>query len=235
MRYAIYATPPSDHPLTKAAARWLGRDAFTGRVLEQPALDQVPREELARLTEDARRYGFHGTLKAPFELAPGRSEAELVDAFEAFCASMPAFTLPEMVIGRLGPFFALVPSNWSADLQMLSDECVMRLDSFRAPLTEADYHRRKPEQLNESQRQNLRTWGYPYVFEEFRFHMTLTGPVPESRRTDMQTALSAQFADFIEQPLVIDHLGLFVEPARGEAFAVHTILKLAESTLRKTA
>jgi hypothetical protein len=31
--------------------------------------------------------------------------------------------------------------------------------------------------LNQSQVANLDRWGYPYLFADFRFHMTLTGKV----------------------------------------------------------
>ncbi len=101
MRYAIYFSKEADHPLTRAAAGWLGRDAFGEDVPAAPG-----REELVA---DPARYGFHGTLKAPFHLRGGIDSASLFDAFDEFCAETPAFEIPEIVIGQLGPFFALVP------------------------------------------------------------------------------------------------------------------------------
>src|SRR5690606_24575986 len=77
MRYAIYFTPERDHPLTRKAAQWLGRDAFGGETLPPSSAAPLSAAEVAFQTAAARRYGFHATLKAPFRLAEGTSESEL--------------------------------------------------------------------------------------------------------------------------------------------------------------
>jgi putative phosphonate metabolism protein len=235
MRYAIYFTPPEDDVLSVRAATWLGRDAFRDQRLGQPAVDGFAPDELAALTEEPRRYGFHATLKAPFELADGRSEAELLASFEAFAAVIPAFEIPEIVLGQLGVFFALVPAARNAELQAFADACVEHFEPFRAPLSEADIARRRPEKLGESERSNLMRWGYPYVFADFRFHMTLTGQVPAERQAPMRSILEAQFEPFIGQPLAISHLSLFIEPERGAPFVMKRIVPLRALSQRKTA
>ncbi|MGR6466934.1 DUF1045 domain-containing protein [Rhizobium sp. PAMB 3182] len=222
MRYAVFFTPPADDPLTETAAIWLGRDAFTGAALNPPSAAGL---DLASLTAEPRRYGFHGTLKAPFHLTTGRSEADLVTAFDAFVRDYPAFTIPKMVVGALGPFFALVPATDAGDgISALARACVEAFEPLRAPLSEADIARRNPERLNERQRTYLAEWGYPYVFDEFRFHMTLTGAVPEAERPAMRQMLDATFAPFAGQPMRVGHLALFAEPERGAPF---TVLRLA--------
>lgn len=219
MRYAIYFSTNADHPLTRAAAAWLGRDAFDAYI---PAA--VGREELV---DEPARYGFHGTLKAPFHLHNGIDEASLFDAFDEFCAETPSFEIPEIVIGQLGPFFALIPGkNAHAGINALAEACVRTFEPFRAPLSEADVARRKPEALPERQRQYLLEWGYPYVFEEFRFHMTLTGAVPEADRSDVRSRLEMHFGSFAGKPLAVSHLALFVEPERGAPFNVQWIKPL---------
>ena len=65
-RYAMYWAP-SPGAWEAAAAEWLGWNPATGKVALQPDL-QVP---LAVWTEEPRKYGFHGTVKAPFRLAEG--------------------------------------------------------------------------------------------------------------------------------------------------------------------
>jgi len=235
MRYAIYYTPPADDPLTRRAAHWLGRDAMSGESQDQPALDAFPGTTFAELTADPRRYGFHATMKAPFELAPGKTEAALVSAFEEFATGTPAFTLPALVLGQLGRFFALVPESWDPSLQILADDCVTRFDSFRAPLSDVDLARRKPDELGESQRKNLLDWGYPYVFEEFRFHMTLTAQVDAADQPAMRQAIEQHFAGLVPAPRPIEHLALFVEPARGAPFRLLHIVPLAEAARRKIA
>lgn len=218
MRYAIYATPPQQHPLTRAASAWLGRNAFPASAADPAADPEAAR--FADLTADPRRYGFHATLKAPFALAEGRTEAGLIAAFEAFCAMTPAVSIDRLVLRELGAFFALVPSGDAAALNALCARVVEEFEPFRAPLSSEDVARRKPELLSERQRELLQRWGYPYVFEEFRFHMTLTGPVPEDSRAEMREILRRRFVSFVDQALPIDHLALFCEPERGQPFHV---------------
>lgn len=218
MRYALYFSPAADHPLTTAASRWLGRDAFTGDTFATPHVAGLASEDVHALTADPRRYAFHATLKAPFELAEDRSEADLLEALERFAAATPAFDIPNIVIGQLGRFFALVPDRIYPDLQEFAAGIVEKFEPFRAPLTDADIARRKPETLSPAHRENLIRWGYPHVMDEFRFHMTLTGQVEPEQSAAIRMALDARFADFIDKPLSINGLSIFVEPERGAPF-----------------
>jgi putative phosphonate metabolism protein len=211
VRYAIYFSPAKDHPLTEAASRWLGRNAFSGTLHDD-------HDDYADMTEEPRRYGFHATLKAPFELAEKYSEAELLTAFEDFAASQSTFEIPRVVVGALGPFFALVPDRTYQPLQDFAAE----VDRFRAPLSETDIARRRPQMLTESQRQNLSLWGYPHVMDDFRFHMTLTGRIDESEQLAMREVLSSRFSEFTDRPLSISSLALFIEETRGAPFTVHS-------------
>lgn len=226
MRYALYFAPAADDPLNRTAAEWLGRDAFTGTEFPKAADGGLASDELNALTSDPQRYGFHATLKAPFHLAGGRSEADLLDAMKAFTAKTSAFDIPSVMVGQLGHFFALVPESLYPPLQAFAASVVETFEPFRAPLSEADIARRKPDSLPPRQRENLVNWGYPYVFDDFRFHMTLTGPVPEAQAPAMAAILNQRFADFIRRPLRIDALVLFVEPERGAPFFVHSWLPL---------
>ncbi len=232
MRYALYFTPSASDPLTLAAQRWLGRNAFTGAPLAQPATDGL---DVAALTADPRRYGFHATLKAPFTLAEGRSEAELLAEIGRFVSDAEPFDIPEVVLGRLGSFFALVPGDHCDALQSFAGEVVRRFERFRAPLTSADIARRKPDELSTAERQNLVQWGYPYVFDEFRFHMTLTGRVATERRDAVESVLREHFAEFHGRPLPVAGLALFREPSRGADFTVHSLFPLGGAANRKTA
>ena len=227
MRYAIYFTPAQDDPLTVAAARWLGRDAFSGGRVAQGEEAPLSDETLREATADPRRYGFHATLKAPFELNAGCSFAALEEAVALLAAETRAFTLPRLVLGRLGPFFALVPGEPSSTLQSFAGECVRRFEPFRAPLSAADLARRNPEKLLVKQRDYLESWGYPYVFDEFRFHMTLTGSLEPALAEALEPILKARFAAFLDKPLRIDGVALFIEPERGQPFTVHQWLPLA--------
>jgi putative phosphonate metabolism protein len=226
MRYSIYFTPPADDPLTVLAAKWLGRDAFRDLTIEQFDVDGFAADELSELTAEPRRYGFHATLKAPMELAADRSEGELLSALDAFASDTQSFEIPKIALGQLGPFFALVPHETYDPLQTYAAACVRDFEPFRAPLSDADIARRKPERLSESERANLMDWGYPYVFDDFHFHMTLTGQVPPERQAEMRAALEPVFADHVYRPLAISHVSLFIEAERGAPFVMKRILPL---------
>ena len=220
-RYAIFYSPQAHDPLHTAASRWLGRDALSGAMIDRPSLmDGMERAGFDGMMSSARRYGFHGTLKAPFELAHSRSIDELEEAMEAYCATLTRFALPKFKIGQLGRFFALLPSDPSDDLTDLALSLVRDFDGFRAPLSEADIARRNPGKLSSNQRNNLLNWGYPHIFDNFRFHMTLSDPVSEELTQAFQTALTNHFAPCLARTPNFSALSLFVEPERGAPFVV---------------
>ncbi len=230
MRTALYFTPRSDHPLLHAAVDWLGRDAYGARVPTSPDAVQAGTLAMAEwqtLTASPRRYGFHATLKAPFRLARGKSVATLDAALSAYCMETAPVLLPGLTLSRLGSFFALVPAAPSPYLQALAGETVRTFEPFRAEPDDADIARREKPGLTETQRLNIRAWGYPYVFEDFRFHMTLTGPVPEADQARVEAVLRQHFHDFLgddgtSEPLAIDTLALFVEREAGADFTIYS-------------
>ncbi len=235
MRYAIYFTPGQNDPLTRVAASWLGRDPFTGESVEVPSLPQLSADEIAYQTASARRYGFHATLKAPFRLSDGASVAELELALAAFAAEAEPVLLPELAPARLDGFLALVPGVQTPELERFADAVVTEFDRFRAPLTEPEIRRRNPDSLNPQEFRNLLRWGYPYVFDCFRFHMTLTGRVADHDLPRVRAAIDAAFGQTLERPAAIDGLALFVEPEPGAPFLVQSWHGLGRQPARRTA
>ena len=218
-RYATYYAPAPGDPLARRAAAWLGRDAFTGEVLERPALDGLDGLDLEALTASPRDYGFHATLKAPFELAADRSEEELLSFAQSFAARQPAFTAP-LAMASLGRFLALRLAAPSPGMQALHAACVRDFDPFRAPLSDFDLARRSKASLTPEQDERLRAWGYPYVFDDFRFHMTLTGSVRDPVTAErLGQALKVHFAD-LEGPHRFDSIALFKQDDRSSPFHV---------------
>lgn len=220
MRAAIFFTPPPDHPLTAAAARWLGRDAFSGAEIPQASVGGFGMGEIRDLTAFPRRYGFHATLKPPFRLVGGRMIEELDRGLEIFSRGLAPIRIRALRIERIGSFFALTPSAPIEAVDTLAADVVQYFDPFRAPPSAEEIQRRRPEHLTASQRENLRRWGYPFVFRDFRFHMTLTGEVPEAHWHRMGWVLEERFGPLITEPLTIDSLSLFVEPAPPGDFVV---------------
>lgn len=235
MRYAIYYTPEKDDPLTRLAARWLGRDAFDGKVSATPSTVPLSANELASHTAAPRRYGFHATLKAPFRLADGESEQALVDALARFARSREPIHLPRIELRRIGGFFALVPQTPCAALERLAADAVGEFERFRKPLSPAEIERRNPSALTPGQLENLHKWGYPYVFEEFRFHMTLTGRVADNESARVERAIEAFFGPLLMEPLEIASLALFVEREPGAPFRVRSFHAMGSASQRMTA
>lgn len=214
-RYALYYAPPMDHPIARTAVRWLGRDAFGGRV---PARTLPPAWE--PLVTDPRRYGFHATLKPPMRLKPEFHSWDLQAAAGEFAREQITLDIGRLKVARIGSFFALVPEEPTAALRALADEVVSEFDRFRAPMGPEEFARRNGPNLDAVEVENLKTWGYPYVFERFRFHMSLTGPVPEDLRETIGNHLTELFTDCLQQPVLIDALTIFMEELPESDFVV---------------
>ncbi len=78
-RFAVYYAPSRESAWWQAGSAWLGRDAESGEPCVSPQPEALARP-LADLTEAPRRYGWHGTLVAPFRLADGVTQQDLLGA-----------------------------------------------------------------------------------------------------------------------------------------------------------
>jgi putative phosphonate metabolism protein len=212
-RYAIYYAPPSG-PLADFTARWLGRDPVQGKPVDHPTIAGLP-GTVSALTEAPRKYGFHGTLKAPFRLNDSSNADALLAACQDLANHVAPLSIGEMRVARIGGFVAVVPQQNSPALQDFAMTIVRELDGFRAPLTAADIARRNPDRLNDRQRAHLMTWGYPHLMEDFHFHLTLTGDLPASEADAVVTVLEPIIMPMIETPFIIRDICLFGEDDAG--------------------
>lgn len=219
-RYAIYYAPAAGSALDQFGTTLLGCDARNGAqvVFAEGIADAIP--DWQELTQDARKYGFHATLKAPFSLRDGSHEADLLSACAAFAATPRAIPLIRPVVESISGFIAMIPGDASPDLQQLAADCVTDFEPFRAPMTPQDRARRKPEALPPRQVEYLDRWGYPYVMEEFRFHMTLTCRLSDERRAQILAELQARFADLKLDGLAIDRIVLFRQEDKSARFRI---------------
>lgn len=209
-RYAIYYAPEPG-AFADAAAGWLGWDPALGCAVSQPGVGL----DLASLTTDPRKYGFHGTLKAPFRLADGVDVARLTDAVATLAQTLPVVELDGLQLLTLSSFLALTPTGDTTALLALAANVVERLDPLRARLTPGEIARRRPERLSARQRDLLDRFGYPYVMEEFQFHLTLSNQLSEVDQLALQPLAQAYFAACLPQPFRITDLCLFGEADSG--------------------
>jgi putative phosphonate metabolism protein len=219
-RYAIYYAPAPAGELDRFGAHLLGYDAFNGDALPFPDGIEQALPDWRDITQDPRKYGFHATLKAPMWLADGKTEAELLAACAEFAAMPRPIPMIKPVVSAIGDFIAITPSQRSLELEQLATDAVEHFDSLRAPLTPQDRARRNPERLTPRQRDYLDRWGYPYVMEEFRFHMTLTGRLPAERRETVLTILRQRFAALELTTLAVDRIALFRQDNANARFQI---------------
>lgn len=228
-RFAIYFAPSATSNLWERAATWLGRDAADGDLFDGPVAG-VERNRLLNLTQSANRYGFHATIKAPMALVEDRSEAELRDALTAFATQHQPFSLGKLKLASLQGFLALMVDGEHEQLQDFASHVVEDFDPFRAPMSVKDRAARASKGLSERQIELLDAYGYPYVFEEFRFHMTLTDRLSDEDAHEIAQAATTWFAPALEEDVVLDRLSLFHEPDAGKPFRRIADFKLGNPT-----
>ena len=210
-RFATYFAPSTSSQLWERASVWLGRDPATGLSIDG-AVAGIDRNRLLNLTQSASRYGFHATLKPPMALAPGCAEEDLHAALAELAATHTPMPLGRLVISDLDGFLALTPvSGDSPELLDFAAHVVEALDPFRAPLSPRDRAERAARGLTPRQEELLDAYGYPYVFDEFRFHMTLTDRLAPEDRVDVMQAAQTWFGPVLGEDVLLDRLSLFHE------------------------
>jgi hypothetical protein len=220
-RVAIYYAPPPDDPLAAAGAIWLGRDADRNIRLIQPDLPDIE-----AVTADPRRYGFHATLKPPMQLVAERSWQAVVTAARAIATTVAPFDLPPLHVADLHGFLALRETTFCAPLQALCDRYVAELDGFRARPDAAEQARRRKAHLTAAQDVMLERWGYPYVFQTWFFHMTLTRRLDDVEKARLKPLATSFFADAIAIPRQVRDICLFTQATPDADFVIAERLPL---------
>lgn len=219
-RCAVYWVPPATHPLWRAGCEWLGRDAERSMWTLRSV---APRE----VTRSPRRYGFHATLKAPLRLREGGRLDAFIDAVASLAQAHQPFTMPPLEVRWLADFLAVRPTHDLAPehpLRRLADACVRELDEWRAPVSPAELERHVPSVNDDPHaRERAQQWGYPHVFDHWRFHMTLSSPLPGgavNAHQGVEALAREHFAPVLTSPLLCDGLSVFIEPAPGADFVL---------------
>lgn len=215
-RYAVYYAP-REGAFALRTNDWLGCEPGNPLYLPQPVIPGIsdPRD----ITVAPRRYGFHGTIRAPFRPAPGVSADQISTAVADLSALLAPVTCEGLRVDVLDGFVALTPTGCEAALLDLGAAVVEGTNSLRAALTEAEIARRRPDRLSSRQRELLDRWGYPHVMEEFRFHLTLTDRLEDPE--PVRAALESYFTPVLPRPFIIEDLCLFGEDLSGRFHLLH--------------
>lgn len=213
-RVAIFYAPGSQTPLADFGANWLGWDVEKAAIVPHPDINELP-EPLADLVATPQKYGFHGTLKAPFRLCDKQSLTDLKRALKIFSDQHRPFTIGKMHVARLGNFVAIVQKSPSQEFAEFAADIVRRFDGYRAPLSDQDIAKRRKANLTPRQDELMLKWGYPYIFEEFKFHLTLTGKLSEQNAQIVCDKLTIHLAQILARPLEAIDLCLYGEREDG--------------------
>ena len=220
-RVAVYYAPTPDDALFAEAATWLGRNPESGAPVTQPDIPNI-----AEVTAEPQLYGFHATLKPPMRLAEGYNWLDVVEATTGLANRTAPFDLPRLAVSDVFGFLALHETVPCPPLQALADVCVERLDPFRVPTSDAEMVRRRRANLTPQQDAMLVRWGYPYVFDTWFFHMTLTRRLTAEEKAFYQPVAEAHLARALAMSRRITDICLFVQPSPGEPFVIQRRLKL---------
>lgn len=213
-RVAIFYAPASKSPLAQFGSEWLGWDVENAIDVKHPDIPNLP-APISDMTTTPRKYGFHGTLKAPFKLHATKSLDELRTALRGFSHKTSKFTVGQMMVARLGNFVAIIQASPSTILREFAAMTVEHFEEFRAPLNEKDIAKRRKANLSQRQNELMLRWGYPYVFEEFKFHLTLTGKLEEADAETTKNIIGEHLSDILNKPLEAVDICLYGERKDG--------------------
>ncbi len=214
-RYAIFYAPEADGALGRFGNAWLGFDPASGDTLPRPKLKSMGIDEISRLTKSPSRYGFHATLKPPFVLTDDYRIEHLDVAVEELAINLETFAVPAFRVDVIDQFVALVPGEPNFLLDKLAATCVRELDNFRAPQDESSLRLRRQAGLTDRQEELLKRWGYPYVLDDFRFHLSLSGSLDNDRCARLRKILQNAVPVDV---LPVGNIALFGDPGDGRRF-----------------
>lgn len=208
MRYAVYFCPAPASALASLGRDWVSTE------LAANGIPGIARARWNALLADVRRYGWHATLRSPFTLSPDVDVAELRQALAAVARAHAPINVP-LRSARLAGFPALRPVGDARAVHALANACVEAIEPLRLPLAEHDFQRRASG-LDAIETHYLGRYGYPYVFERYRFHMTLSAPATIDEERALQRWLSLRAS--MLPTARIDALTLCVEASPGAPF-----------------
>lgn len=207
-RYAVYFCPKPDSAWSQTSAKWLGWDINIARAMEPAGQAWI---------KTPQKYGFHATLKAPFRPAAADSLAGCMGSLKQLASRhQPIQLTPELT--QIGGFWAFIQSDACPELNALEADLVRSMEPYRAPLNETEIAKRLQAELTPHQRALLDQWGYPYVLDQFKFHLTLTGSDPGGEAGER---ILEHFSAVMDSPLWIEDLALVGEREDGFFEVIH--------------
>lgn len=214
-RYAIFYTPQPGTPLATFGRSWFGR-ANDGATLQAFSETGLTLTSAPRTPSSVPRYsGLHAVFKSPFSLRDGMGPDALKARLISFARRRKAVETGPLTLAREGRFLVLRPEKPTPALDWLAAQCVAAFDGFadpRAERREGIKSERQPQQLNDHQRLLLSCFGDPHVLSEYRFSITLTGPLEGPHLERVTQALWPMLEEICANGVSVDGLSLLGKP-----------------------
>ena len=179
-RVAIYFLPKKNSSLENFGKNLLGRDINKKKKISLTRRQKyfINRgftyfDELKDYCEQPAKYGFHATLKAPFRLKRNVKTKNFYDVISHIAAQHSRFKIKGLKIVYSKKFTLITSRKPNKLLINLENDLVKHLDTFRAELNKTEIKKRIPDSLTFKQNKYLKEWGYPFVLDQYKFHMTL--------------------------------------------------------------
>jgi hypothetical protein len=218
-RFAIYYAPARGSAWWDIGCSWLGRDPESGQRLVPPVLPALGARsrDVPGLARAPQRYGWHGTWVAPARCVAGAALEDVFRVARGWARRQEPFDL-HVEAAALERFVAIRPAtaDGAAAMRALAADALHEFAPLRAMPNENERRRRLNGQLTERQRELLDRWGYPFVLDEFRFHMTLSDPIDANERQMLVDWWNAQIPQL--GPLRIDGAAVFAECGPTQPF-----------------
>jgi hypothetical protein len=212
VRYAIYYTPQPGTALAAFGRSWFGR-ANDGATLQAFSAAGLTGASFANVPATASRYsGLHSVFKAPFALRQDTGADALKTRLISFSKRRKPVTTGPLTLARAGRYLVLRPVEPTPALEWLAAQCVGAFEGFAAPLSEDDREERLRPQLTDYQRLLLESFGDPHVLSEYRFAITLTGPLETAHQERVSQALWPVLEEICATGVTVDGLSLFGDP-----------------------
>ncbi len=103
-------------------------------------------------------------------------------------------------------------------LRAMAASVLQTLAGLRAQASQESIERRITADMSARQIALLREWGYPYLFDEYRFHMTLSDSLDAAARASIVADWARRIDTLGAMP--VHGAALFVEPQAGAPFTL---------------
>jgi hypothetical protein len=208
-RYAIYFTPQPGTALAAFGRSWFGRanDGITLQAFSDAGLSGT---SLAKIAAAPGRYtGLHALFRAPFALRDGIGPEALKSRLITFAARRKPVETGPLTLSRAGRFLVLRPVEATPALEWLAAQCVGAFEDFAAPPSDTEREEHASPHLSDYQRLLLESFGDPFVLSEYRFAITLTGPLDAAHLERVAQALWPVLEEICASGVTVDGLSLF--------------------------